>query len=84
MPLSDEVQKAAEKMTLYYTGMTPEFARKLGKAMPGNAKKDASNLLKILSKRQVSKKVARKFVVKNETRDLTAVKNLLSRKNNTR
>ena len=84
MPLSDEVQKAAEKMALHYTGMTPEFARKLGKAMPGNAKKDASNLLKILSKRQVSKKVARKFVVKNETRDLTAVKNLLSRKNNTR
>lgn len=61
VPLSPELQKAADALTLYYTGMTPEFAKKLSDEMPGDQKEDAINLVKVFSEMPVSKEIADKF-----------------------
>ena len=67
MPLSDKVQKKADDLMLHYTGMMPEFAQNLSRQMPGNEKKDASNLLKILSGQSVKPSVAKKINLKTKS-----------------
>lgn len=80
VPLSLEVQKKADDLTLYYTGMTPNSAKNISEKMPGNQSKDAVNLLRILSGRSVPKKVAKKFVVKSEVKELTPTEKMILNK----
>lgn len=71
--LSPEVQKQADALTLHYSGMTPHDAKDISEKMPGNQRKDAVNLLRILSGRQVPKKVAKNFVVKRDVKELSVL-----------
>ncbi len=80
VPLSPEVQKKADDLTLYYTGMTPDSAKDISEKMPGNQSKDAVNLLRILSGRSVPKKVAKKFVVKSDVKELTPTEKMILNK----
>ena len=82
VPLSPEVQKKADDLTLYYTGMTPDSAKDISEKMPGNQSKDAVNLLRILSGRSVPKKVAKKFVVKSDVKELTPTEKMILNKKN--
>ena len=71
IPLSPEMQKEAEALTLHYTGMTPDYAQKLSQEMPGNQQKDAVNLMRFLSGRPLPKNVAAKFEHKSEVKDIS-------------
>lgn len=69
VPLSPKLQNEAHTLTLLYTGMTPEFAKKLSDEMPGDQKEDAINLISVISQRPVPKEIAEKFDYKLEPDD---------------
>lgn len=80
--LSPEMQKEADAMTLHYTGMTPDYAQKLSKEMPGSQKKDAVNLLRYLSGRPLPKKIVAQFDrqrgIKDMSQNIQNAKNMQS------
>ena len=80
VPLSLDMQRQAEALTLYYTGMGSDEAKRLSDKMPGNQTEDALNWAKVLSQKPVSKEVEAVFVRKNEPKDVSKSRSSLSLK----
>ena len=80
VPLSLDMQRQAEALTLYYTGMSSDEAKRLSDKMPGNQTEDALNWAKVLSQKPVSKEVEAVFVRKNEPKDVSKSRSSLSLK----